>query len=307
MNFDSYFSGTAWTSSYLSSNYQIQKTSNQLQFNYSSAVAAGSILAWTTAGYVDTSGILQWSKPIKTSDTTASSSITTGAIVSAGGLGVTVKAYIGDSVLVNTTSTTAKIVVSGGVQNIAGYETCIRASSALTAANIEIQNTAASGKLYELRSTNTGTFDIIDRTGGVQRLTISTTGVISVPGTISINKGASAPICALEVVGAICSSNNGGTSDKELTFDCATALTYSVITSYQQTQGDRDLFLSLKNLAIGASSTTPSFGGATGGVFIANRLVAPSSNPALGGILYAEAGSLKWRGSSGTVTIIAAA
>ena len=33
LNFDSYFSGSAWTSSYLSSNYQIQKTSSQLQFN----------------------------------------------------------------------------------------------------------------------------------------------------------------------------------------------------------------------------------------------------------------------------------
>ena len=65
--------------------------------------------------------------------TTASSSTTTGAIVSAGGLGVAGKAYIGDSVLVNTTSATAKIVVSDGVQNIAGYETCIRVSSALTA------------------------------------------------------------------------------------------------------------------------------------------------------------------------------
>jgi hypothetical protein len=48
-----------------------------------------------------------------------------------------------------------------------------------------------------------------------------------------------------------------------------------------------------------------SFGGGAGVINIANRTTAPTSNPAGGGILYAEAGALKWRGSSGTVTTIA--
>jgi len=48
-------------------------------------------------------------------------------------------------------------------------------------------------------------------------------------------------------------------------------------------------------------------GGGEGIVFIANRLVAPSTNPTGGGILYVESGALKYRGSSGTVTTIAAA
>lgn len=42
-------------------------------------------------------------------------------------------------------------------------------------------------------------------------------------------------------------------------------------------------------------------------VSIANITTAPSTNPTGGGILYAEGGALKWRGSSGTVTTIAAA
>lgn len=50
-----------------------------------------------------------------------------------------------------------------------------------------------------------------------------------------------------------------------------------------------------------------SFGAGTGVVFLANRSAAPSSNPSGGGVLYAEGGALKWRGSSGTVTTIAAA
>jgi hypothetical protein len=40
---------------------------------------------------------------------------------------------------------------------------------------------------------------------------------------------------------------------------------------------------------------------------IANAATVPSANPSGGGVLYAEAGALKWRGSGGTVTTIAAA
>ena len=53
--------------------------------------------------------------------------------------------------------------------------------------------------------------------------------------------------------------------------------------------------------------TTPSMGGGSRVLGIANGATAPNSNPSGGGVLYAEAGALKWRGSSGTVTTIAAA
>src|SRR5690606_16219379 len=71
--------------------------------------------------------------------TTDSSSVSTGTISTAGGIGIAKKAYIGDSVFVNTTSATAKIVVSGGVQNEPGEDSCIRAISSSVAAKIEIQ------------------------------------------------------------------------------------------------------------------------------------------------------------------------
>lgn len=48
-----------------------------------------------------------------------------------------------------------------------------------------------------------------------------------------------------------------------------------------------------------------SFGGGKGVVGIANANTVPASNPTGGGILYVEAGALKYRGSSGTVTTIA--
>lgn len=46
-------------------------------------------------------------------------------------------------------------------------------------------------------------------------------------------------------------------------------------------------------------------GGGTGVFGIANATTVPTSNPSGGGVLYAEGGALKWRGSSGTITTIA--
>lgn len=48
-------------------------------------------------------------------------------------------------------------------------------------------------------------------------------------------------------------------------------------------------------------------GGGVGVIGIANAATVPSSNPASGGVLYVESGALKYRGSSGTTTTIAAA
>lgn len=53
--------------------------------------------------------------------------------------------------------------------------------------------------------------------------------------------------------------------------------------------------------------TATQFGGGAGVIGIQNAATVPSSNPSGGGVLYAEAGALKYRGSSGTVTTIAPA
>lgn len=56
-----------------------------------------------------------------------------------------------------------------------------------------------------------------------------------------------------------------------------------------------------RSIGIGGAS----FGSGTKVLFIANASAVPSTNPTGGGILYVEGGSLKYRGSSGTVTTIA--
>tara|TARA_R110000772_G_scaffold60095_2_gene135632 strand:+ start:10103 stop:11866 length:1764 start_codon:yes stop_codon:yes gene_type:complete len=50
-----------------------------------------------------------------------------------------------------------------------------------------------------------------------------------------------------------------------------------------------------------------SIGGGQGVIFVADAATVPTSNPTGGGIFYVEAGALKFRGSSGTITTIAPA
>ena len=69
----------------------------------------------------------------------------------------------------------------------------------------------------------------------------------------------------------------------------------------------RDMVLN-NSLRIAASGNLGlnglSVGSGVGVVFIANATVMPSTNPTGGGILYVDAGALKYRGSSGTVTTL---
>jgi hypothetical protein len=60
-----------------------------------------------------------------------------------------------------------------------------------------------------------------------------------------------------------------------------------------------------RSIQLGGGST--SIGSGNGVIGITNATTVPSTNPSGGGILYVEAGALKYRGSSGTVTTIAAA
>lgn len=83
-----------------------------------------------------------------------------------------------------TGPTQAKLVVIGGVSNISGEDSAIRAIGSSAATKIEIQNTAVSGKLYELRSRSTGSFDITDRTGDLTIFTINSSGNTSIVNTL---------------------------------------------------------------------------------------------------------------------------
>jgi hypothetical protein len=55
----------------------------------------------------------------------------------------------------------------------------------------------------------------------------------------------------------------------------------------------------------GILGVSPTYGGGASVLHIGNAATVPTSNPTSGGIMFVEAGALKWRGSSGTVTTIA--
>lgn len=60
-----------------------------------------------------------------------------------------------------------------------------------------------------------------------------------------------------------------------------------------------------KNAVIGANAA--SLGGGVGVTFLSNATTVPTTNPVGGGVVYEEAGALKHRGTSGTITTIAPA
>ncbi|MGW7433140.1 hyaluronoglucosaminidase [Streptomyces sp. NPDC054861] len=62
--------------------------------------------------------------------------------------------------------------------------------------------------------------------------------------------------------------------------------------------------LAAHNAMFGVTSGE-SYGGGDGVIGIRNATKAPTSDPANGGVLFAEGGALKWRGPSGTETVIA--
>jgi hypothetical protein len=89
-------------------------------------------------------------------------------------------------------------------------------------------------------------------------------------------------------------------------YDSGTSRTTVDSTLADYTRLDVDnLEVDATNIALLAS--TGSFGSGTGVIYIANASVVPTTDPTGGGILYVEAGALKYRGSSGTITSIAPA
>jgi hypothetical protein len=117
-------------------------------------------------------------------------------------------------------------------------------------------------------------------------------------------------------IGAITSQAPGGSVNFYNTSGIANQRRYRFADSsgYLSMQARTDANASARDLLLMQHSTgntgllaTTSFGGGVKVIGIANCTTVPTTNPTGGGIMYSEGGALKWRGTSGTVTTIAAA
>jgi hypothetical protein len=102
--------------------------------------------------------------------------------------------------------------------------------------------------------------------------------------------------------------NSGGTAIANVSSTgTITSTQYLKSLGFRALSDDSVVFTSNGSRNLQLFTATPSSGGGTGVLGIANATAVPTSNPTGGGILYVEAGALKYRGSSGTITTLGAA
>jgi hypothetical protein len=153
------------------------------------------------------------------------------------------------------------------------------------------------------------TVSYLNATSGAQTVagTVTTPAQASVTARSAGTKGLVIRSSATQAVNTFEIQNSSGVS--LLTFDQNGRFNASTV-AITAIQGNSDglttvAFAGSRNAQFG--SVTTSVGGGSGVIGIANAGTVPSTNPSGGGILYVEGGALKFRGSSGTVTTIAAA
>jgi len=93
-------------------------------------------------------------------------------------------------------------------------------------------------------------------------------------------------------------SANGGHTDAVLAVSGA---------AFRVSDGTNNKILLTRDGGIQVNNSATAFGSGVGVIGVSNATTLPSTNPSGGGVLYADAGALKWRGSGGTVTTIAVA
>ena len=99
-------------------------------------------------------------------------------------------------------------------------------------------------------------------------------------------------------------TSNGATNTSITSNGSLDAPTAFLDTIYERTTFTAAIRVSAsKNIQL--CSGTTSYGGGAAVIGITNATTVPTSNPTGGGVLYVEAGALKYRGSSGTITTIA--
>jgi hypothetical protein len=209
-------------------------------------------------------------------------------------------------------TTTIKTAVGGTIQSIAtGANPLVTTASA---------HNLAVGDLVTLASTTSGTYDgtfVIASVPLTTTFTITsalTAGQAGAAGTVSVPAQKSITSRSAGTIGLVIKSNPGqqnaalqswlNTSGSSVGAVYGNGTMFISFLSGPDTSTSMS-FSNSRNIQVFSSTT--SYGGGAGVMGIANATTVPTSNPTGGGILYVEAGALKYRGSSGTITTLGAA
>lgn len=270
-------------------------TSRALITNGSSALAASATTS-TELGYVSgvTSAIqtqINTKAPTAsptfsgtiTTPLTASRALTTGASseLAVSSVTSTELGYVSGVTSAIQTQLTARLPLAGGTMSGA----LVIGGLSGSAIPLIADNGSSTGSIFIGKDNGTAVFTIAD--GGASTFTQALTVT-----------GASVTVGASGTSGKFSARATNGTDSAFFGFTIGQ-------TQISTTNADGIVFVS--NVSIGANSTPTYGGGSSAVMMIQDASVAPSSNPTGGGILYSQAGALKWRGSSGTVTTIAVA
>lgn len=189
------------------------------------------------------------------------------------------------------------------------------AANTLTIANTASGGTPA-GSSGQVQYNNAGAFGgmtAVVYAGSGTLLTVTSQAASDVPfcvkgaasqsgNLIEARSSANALLFNVSSSGAIVSANNISIASQITFNDTVIRRTSSGVLEINNGTAGTLRDLALRNFALNSASF--SAGGGVGIAFIANATTAPTTNPTGGGVLYAEAGALKYRGSSGTVTTL---
>jgi hypothetical protein len=215
------------------------------------------------------------------------------------------------------------LVTSGGT---------IRASGRLTAGSVSLQDATLSvynlsaatiGAVIRGAASQTGNLLVLQNSAGNIQASFDPSGQLRAPAWLNPNSFSNSRIRVLDTGTRI---DTGIAGNLSLQIQNTNASPTGNLTEWLNTSGTvlasvtavgqirgaglagldgaTSLLLST-NRNIQLFSGSNSLGGGQAVLGIANANVVPTSNPTGGGILYVESGALKYRGSSGTVTVIA--
>jgi hypothetical protein len=138
---------------------------------------------------------------------------------------------------------------------------------------------------------------------------LQVTGAANITGNLTVDTNTLIVDAAANLVGVgvtpVYRFDVGGAADNLFRVKGTSSLGTDTLFNLESAAGIALIVRSNRN--IGLFGNTSQFGGGVGVLGIADAGTNPSTNPTGGGVLYVEGGALKYRGSSGTVTTIAAA